>query len=603
MSHQESGNTEEASVTVNYDTRIIIHNLTARRIGIKKNKSIDCNESQIRKDDLGLFVLPPFGKGTFKSEELDYESWQQLNLIRIEKLPKEDESSSEALYFAFGASIIILIIAAILRAVGSFFGYFNKPDFWLNVWGIIALIVVLSILYKLKKEIKERFIDGLKNIRQWGALVLSLILILAIGVGLPALVIFFFGGGKDLLTQTTAVPSPDMLGRGMQFVFIATVSLLPALMYFLFTHQKLGTLQVSFFREIVQLDPRVITLEDARSLYEDKVRSVYGAEESSSSRLYGVQSPIFVATLIITVGWILTLHPFGDISRAGDFFMPSPTPIVFGFLGAYFFGLNMLFRRYARVDLRPKAYSHITVRILMVIILVWVLSEIPMIKGNNSVLLPLAFMIGIFPATAIAIIQEYLQTVIKNRFYIKEEKTLEKLDGINFYQRTQLVEEGVENIENLANYDLIDLMLQTRIPVPCLVDWVDQAILYLHLDGSEDIREGLRAYGIRTATDLIRAYEVANKRGDGRGNILLEQLEEKIEKKTGTKDIGAINRFKVILDTLEDDEWMAYIKHWRDTRHTNEIFTIGHFKNELRPMSFINVPSSENSQLSPTPPA
>ncbi len=38
----------------------------------------------------------------------------------------------------------------------------------------------------------------------------------------------------------------------------------------------------------------------------------------------------------------------------------------------------------------------------------------------------------------------------------------------------------MNNVEALAHHDVVDLMLATRIPVPRLVDWVDQAILYLH---------------------------------------------------------------------------------------------------------------------------
>ena len=77
---------------------------------------------------------------------------------------------------------------------------------------------------------------------------------------------------------------------------------------------------------------------------------------------------------------------------------------------------------------------------------------------------------------------------------------LTDLEGIDLYDRTRLGSEGVTNIEALAHHDLIDLMLATRIPVPRLVDWTDQAILRLHVS-TEDLKI-LRRYGIRTASDL-----------------------------------------------------------------------------------------------------
>ena len=467
------------------------------------------------------------------------------------------------------------------------------------------------MLWKHKKWVKKNFPKVLKGIKVRLTLALSLLLILIIGIGLPAFIIYFLGDGKGQLTTLFTNP-PQFL----QLVFIATASLLPALMYFLFTHQTLDTLRVNFFREIVQLDPKVITLVDAKSLYENKVNVVYGTEESSRRRLYSVQSPIFVATIIITVGWILTL--ISSMEGISDdfikYFTPNDKPIVFGFLGAYFFGLNMLFRRYARADLRPKAFSHITVRILGVIILVWVLDQIPLI---DEIILPLAFIVGIFPQIAITVIQDYLQKFItKPIFKTKEENSLEKLDGINFYQRAQLLEEGIENIENLANHDLIDLMLQTRIPLPCLVDWIDQSILHLHVVDTEKQEGGdrlsleiLRTYGIRTATDLKRAYETASD-----GNALLIKLEEEIkpakdpkrEREPIAEGSGAgsnVKRFKVILDTLKDDEWMTYIIHWRDTRHAKEIYTIDKIIKEMSKDLSSAEQSQKNSQLSSTPAA
>ena len=86
---------------------------------------------------------------------------------------------------------------------------------------------------------------------------------------------------------------------------------------------------------------------------------------------------------------------------------------------------------------------------------------------------------------------------------------LTDLQGIDLYDRTRLASEGVTNIEALAHHDLVELMLLTRIPVPRLVDWTDQAILHLHV--IEDDRAKLRRYGIRTASDL-RATRTSRRR-------------------------------------------------------------------------------------------
>lgn len=556
-----------------------ICNLTGRRIGITTL------ENQ-------WFVLPPFGRRALQTDELerlDYQPWERLNLIKIirqEKKETAEDKSSIALGLAFGLIFWIIIIALPLR----FLLYPDAPHFWRDLGILIIIIFGLFLLWNVWKksnigwgDIKQKISIGLKTIKHLIEILLSLSLILAVGFGLPALVIYLGMRGREFIAI-------DLLAHGLQWIFIATASLLPALMYFLFTNQKLGTLRENIFRDIVQIDPRVITLDDAKSLYENRINAIYGTG-GIGRLLEEVRSPIFVATVVITVGWILTLDPWEAIKQGSvhSIFKPHENAIVFGFLGAYFFGLNMLFRRYARVDLRPKAYSHFTIRIFVVIILVWVLSEIPWLNSTNSVLFPLAFVIGIVPETAFVVIREYLLTFKwfkANMFRIKAETSLEELEGINIYHRAQLLEEGIENIENLAHHDLIDLMLQTRIPLPRLVDWVDQAILHLHIEATDagsqmsekkELWKTMRDYGIRTASDLKCAYEVAECRGQG------NELMSKLEGKTYSPDSKEIKRFQVILDTFEDDEWMAHICHYRDTIHmTNKIFKFDDFSNELQ---------------------
>ena len=83
-------------------------------------------------------------------------------------------------------------------------------------------------------------------------------------------------------------------------------------------------------------------------------------------------------------------------------------------------------------------------------------------------------------------------------------------------------------MQNLATANLVDLMLHTRMPISRLVDWVDQAFLYLRVgngygrssktdqattDESGD-RKLLRRYGVRTATDLLNAFDKAGTKDE-----------------------------------------------------------------------------------------
>ena len=108
------------------------------------------------------------------------------------------------------------------------------------------------------------------------------------------------------------------------------------------------------------------------------------------------------------------------------------------------------------------------------------------------------------------------------------EYPLEQLDGLNIWYEARLAEEGVEDMQNLTTMNLVDVILHTRAPVGRLIDWVDQAFLLIHLDpapradmgggppdpadpGQSATRLALRRIGVRSATDLLKAFG----RGDG----------------------------------------------------------------------------------------
>lgn len=143
-------------------------------------------------------------------------------------------------------------------------------------------------------------------------------------------------------------------------------------------------------------------MNDLRAKYGSQIDEVYGTAEASRARLLGGRlSPIIVATLLITLGWTLTLFD-PDLRLSGDgsgtfldLFVPQRSVVTFGFLGAYFFGIQLVLRSYMRGDLRAKSYSHISVRIFIVVILAWILQEV--VGSENTGLLVLVFLAGIVP--------------------------------------------------------------------------------------------------------------------------------------------------------------------------------------------------------------
>jgi hypothetical protein len=118
---------------------------------------------------------------------------------------------------------------------------------------------------------------------------------------------------------------------------------------------------------------------------------------------------------------------------------------------------------------------------------------------------------------------------------VMDQPHLTELEGIDGWTEARLAEEGVDNVQALATAPLQRLVLRTHFTTQRLVDWVDQALLYVHTanwpvqsndgtitttsdavpknadeaspvgDRKSDLFRALRFAGVRTATDLLGA--------------------------------------------------------------------------------------------------
>jgi len=453
---------------------------------------------------------------------------------------------------AMGGGFWLAIAAWGVSYVDPPFGL--TPQGWTrSVWaaGAAILLLIVGVLI-------VRGTNSSSLVARFTTQVLALTVILAIGLGMPAATIYFFGGGAALLAAPEEQPLA-LFGRLIQLAFIATASLLPVLLFFLFDRFQLGTLRRRLYANLFRLDRSVTTIGAINAKYGSQIGEAYGAEDQGRGRLApGSRWPVLVCAIVITIGWIVALAPVGafapqDREAELGVLLPEPTALVFGFLGVYFFSLRLIAIRYARGDLKPKAYSHIMVRVLIVAVLAWVLDAI--FAADSTIKLVLAFLFGITPDVFFTWLKEAFRDAVPESIVPRPTRLpLTDLEGIDLYDLGRLESEGIVNIEGLAHHELFDLIIETRIPVPRLIDWIDQAILHLHLAGGTDsaARARLRDYGIRTATDLLQAWDGAAARGQLEGfRKLLGGAEEPY-------------RLDLIRDALLDDEWMRTVRCWRD---------------------------------------
>lgn len=344
-----------------------------------------------------------------------------------------------------------------------------------------------------------------------------------------------------------------VVARLLQLILLIIVSLVPALMYFQFDREKLSTLVDRWLHAIFRLDPSLGTVADVDAKYGRRVEEFYGARLVTGvgeprKRLHD-RSPVIIATLLIAIGWIVVLLNeahlnSGHLPSFQALFRPAPTPMTMGFLGAYFLAVQVTLRGYVRGDLKPKTYNLLTVRILMAVILAWAMQAL---WGTNQVVLALSFFAGILPNTVLRRIRDVGgRGKTDNEDDLQVKSPLSQLDEVDVYERTRLEEEGITSVQALARHDLVDLILSSRIPVPRLIDWVDQAVLLQHVPGKAAAT--LRRLGIRTATDFMQVCADQTAR---------TRLAAVLSNETN----GPSPELLEIV--LQGDEWLSYIENWR----------------------------------------
>lgn len=373
---------------------------------------------------------------------------------------------------------------------------------------------------------------------------LSLLLVLVIGVVLAASIVFS-DTSRLFLSKFTAAAVLSVIPGWiyLQFIRDKGPSLYDEYVLNLFRLQidSPGNLpapprHTSWFHTWDQAHQRIVGSEKTTdNLYRRKFEAVYGPASVSTIGLIRpggrlswkerteTVGPVVMATIVIALGWALVLQP--ELLRSIDLLgtgrqlsgrpvLPSE-PLRYAFLGAYSFIILDLGRRYFRDDLRSAAYLSVTTRIVFASALVVVADAAGWILLDGSKEInAAAFLVGFFPRSGFTWLRSMLPARLQAAIpQLESDYPLRDLEGLNIWYEARLIEEGVESMQNLCSASLVDLMLKTRLPVMRIVDWLDQAYLYVHLPLSPANREQpppsldrLRHLGIRTATDLERVW-------------------------------------------------------------------------------------------------
>lgn len=284
-------------------------------------------------------------------------------------------------------------------------------------------------------------------------------------------------------------------------------------------------------------------------------------------------------------------------------FDPDPSAATAAFLGAYFFSLFVALRGFSRRDLNPKMYVAMAARVaiassvafLVVVVTPW---------GESPPAIAIAFLAGVTPTPVIGAILTAPLNLLAGREpgepgeaptasarpsastvdgattrsrrlgltwlrrltrqvddAMADRRPLSVLDHVDIFERARLEAEGLGDVEALAHGEIVQLMVATRIPTARLIDWIDQAMLMIHLEPPSSSKAPtervvrLRALGLRTATDLVAAVEAAEADRCSDSATCLDELVAIFD--------GSRSALDVVVMTLRMESNFRYVKGWR----------------------------------------
>jgi len=219
------------------------------------------------------------------------------------------------------------------------------------------------------------------------------------------------------------------------------------------------------------------------------------------------------------------------------------------FAGSYVWAIQSLYRRLSTVDLVPGAYYSIGIRIIFSVfvglLIYYFLSggDVRVIVNDNwkvnspTAIAIYSFLAGMFPQKGLKWLQDKFSLVVdKESSKESSPLPLSMIEGVGLFERTRFVEMGIDNAQNLAKSNFIEVVIRTPFNPREVIDWIGQARLYLYF-GDEIIL--LRKAGIRTIFNL-------KKVGSEKGG--LQRVEKLLEKKI------SIEKLKTVYTIIQDDQ-------------------------------------------------
>jgi hypothetical protein len=164
-----------------------------------------------------------------------------------------------------------------------------------------------------------------------------------------------------------------------------------------------------------------------------------------------------------------------------DAFVAEARLPLMAFLGVYLFNLAHTLRRLYVSDITPYVFWNEIQRLLMTMGLALALKNTVVGDSDGTRTDLVFFAVGFIVYPILVWVIDTATRLLGITMARTAELPLTLIQGINFWHEFRLEEEGIENAQNLANCDVVDLSIKTQYNLRTLVDWADQAILVQRL--------------------------------------------------------------------------------------------------------------------------
>src|SRR5579864_504427 len=194
--------------------------------------------------------------------------------------------------------------------------------------------------------------------------------------------------------------------------------------------------------------------------------------------------PSMLLTLLYFAGFLLCdsylKMRFVEKSNAWVFpkeFVEGSVPLLYAFVGVFVFNLGTMIRRLYLADISEQVFWGAVNRLLLSMGLAMVIMK----SGLQNWGPEFYFSIGFLANIVLDWLLEKALKLLNIAQPRQDELPLQMVRGINIWKAYRLEEEGIDNVQNLATADVVDLVVRTHYSARTLIDWIDQSIVLSRL--------------------------------------------------------------------------------------------------------------------------